>query len=132
MSGTACNYWGMSEYDNHLGIVYEIAKDFGKPTEQLDKLVKILLSQTPGNITESLLSKYSIDRTLSSLFGPVIESETHQMKLIARKFKSIFPFSSIKIGSNAVQPFITESIDRLYDTQDINITTMFTVTSAVS
>lgn len=46
-------------------------------------------------------------------------------------FQIIF-FSSIKIGTDAVQPFITESIDELYDTQDINITTMFTVTSAVS
>lgn len=86
MSGTASNYWAMSEYDDHLGIVYEMAKDFGKPTVQLDKLVEVLLSQAPENITESLLSKYSIDRTLSSLFGPVIESETHQRKLIARKF----------------------------------------------
>lgn len=77
MSGTAFNYWAMSDYDNHLGIAYEMAKGFGKPTVQLDKSVEILMSETPASINESLLSKISIDRTLSSLFGPVIESETH-------------------------------------------------------
>lgn len=80
MSGTAFNYWAMCDYDDNLAIAYEMAKDFGKPTVQFDELVKILLSETSGNITESLLNKISIDRTLSSLFGPVIESETYQMK----------------------------------------------------
>lgn len=90
MSGTAFNYWAMSDYDDHLGIAYEMAKDFGKPTVQLDKLVEILLSESPGSITKSLLSKIRIDRTLTSLFGPVIESETHQMKQIARKISHNF------------------------------------------
>lgn len=85
MSGAASNYWAMSEYDNHLGLAYELANDFGEPTIQLDELIEILLTETPENITESLLNMFSNDRTLFSIFGPVVESKAHQTSWIAKK-----------------------------------------------
>lgn len=75
----------MSEYDDHLEIAYEMTKHLGTQTGELEELIKILLSETARNITDSLLNKITNDRTLSSLFGPIIESMTHQMKWSAKQ-----------------------------------------------
>lgn len=73
MSGTAYDYWAMSEDNDHLEMAYEISKKLGKPTAQIDELIEILLSETSENIMKSLLGMFHWDRTMSFLFVPIIE-----------------------------------------------------------
>lgn len=140
MSGSVLNFWATTEKNDHLDIAQKIAADFGKPTENYDELVEILLSADAET-----LNKYStiidiMERSIKLKFTPVVERKlkrvfglnkfvldqcSHQW-FVNSSFCSHFP------GLDAKQPFLTQEPKHLYENTDCDADIMFTFASAVS
>ncbi|XP_055308325.1 esterase B1-like [Sitodiplosis mosellana] len=104
MSGVIDNYWAMSEKNDHVELAYKIAKDFGEPKDTYDELVNFLMSAPADKLSEySLLVVPNI--LFEIAFTPVIERR------------------------DAKQSFIVESPEKIYETTDIDVDTMFSMTS---
>lgn len=80
MSGTAFDYWAISESNDHLKLAYKMSKHFGKNTTQFNELVEFLLTESSENLVKYILGS-PLDRTFSIAFTPVIEGETIKTKL---------------------------------------------------
>lgn len=81
LSGTAFDYWAMSDDNDYFDIPYKVAEYLGKPTTQSDELVEILQSETPENLMEfTLAMTQPTTRTVKFLFAPCIERKTIDVK----------------------------------------------------
>lgn len=75
MSGSALNYWAMTENNDHLPLAYQIASDLGKPTDRFDELVDTLVSAEPDKLLKYASLFNDMDRSISLRFTPVVESK---------------------------------------------------------
>ncbi|XP_055312466.1 acetylcholinesterase-like [Sitodiplosis mosellana] len=106
-SGVIDNYWSFSKHSNHLHLAYEMAKQLDQPRDSFDDLVDFLEEVPANEISAYALSRRGLleKRTLMLDFTPTIERE------------------------DAIQPFMIESVDKLYDKPDIKVDAMFGVCS---
>lgn len=91
MSGLATAYWAMSEHNDHLKVVQNVAKSAGKIITNTNELLKYLLSESHENLIEHTSTKQYY-RTFTLPYTPVIESEFKFSIFFGGDF-SIFFFS---------------------------------------
>ncbi|XP_055303123.1 carboxylic ester hydrolase-like [Sitodiplosis mosellana] len=105
MSGVADHYWAMSEHNDHVELAYKIARDLGEPKSTHDELIAFLKSAPAEKLDQ--YSTVAVPNVLVEIvFTPLIER------------------------NDAKQPFIIDSPEKIYETQEISVNTLFTMTSS--
>lgn len=75
MSGSAGNYWALSEEDNHLRRAFQIAEQLGEPKYSFEHLMAVLRTVSAGRLNQLHFYEANTDDLLSAtIFGPVIEN----------------------------------------------------------
>ncbi|XP_031638986.1 esterase 6-like [Contarinia nasturtii] len=104
MSGVIGNYWAMSEHNDHLDIAHKIAGDLDEPKNSYEDLLAFLKSAPADKISE--YSKILLPNAVAVIqFTPVVERR------------------------DAIQPFLVESPEKVYETQNFDFDVLFTTTS---
>ncbi|XP_055308597.1 esterase B1-like [Sitodiplosis mosellana] len=104
MSGVVDNYWALSESNNHLEIAHKIANDFDGPKNSTDELIAFLKT-IPADEFISYSHLITSTRLIDIPFKPIIER------------------------SDAIEPFMIESLEIMYDTTTFDFDVLFTMVS---
>lgn len=75
LSGTAENFWALSEQNDHSPLAYEIAKDLGEPKQSFEELIEFMKTAPADKIVVYGSIFPRLRRTARLMFAPVIESE---------------------------------------------------------
>lgn len=74
MSGTTETCWATAKENNHLKLMFEIAKEMGEPKQTYEELVDFIKTISGEKISKRFPS-YDRDHTVKLIWAPVVESE---------------------------------------------------------